>query len=311
MTVQDSRSEYATRMHRVLEYIDQHLDAPLELESLARVAHFSPFHFHRLFAAWMGERLGVYLRRRRLEVAALRMRAQPRVPILQIALSVGFGSSEAFARAFKAHFQETPSDFRARQHRNRDQVLRNDDQLDRSHDQAARRDGADHGAIHDAVKEVSMDVKLVDRQPTNVAYLRHVGPYGPPISEFWQNTVAPWMATNNLFGRPRYGISHDDDEITAPDKLRYDAAVEVAADFKGTGPYHRTVIPGGKYAAGRFKGTEKEIGAAWDAMLRDWLPNSGMQLDARPFFEYYSTEAAYDPETGVFECEICIPVTAL
>jgi AraC family transcriptional regulator len=47
------------------------------------------------------------------------------------------------------------------------------------------------------------------------------------------------------------------------------------------------------------------------ALLRDWLPSSGMQLDARPLFEYYPTDATMDPETGVFECDICIPVTKL
>lgn len=311
MPLQDSRSEYAHRMHRVLEYIDQHLDEPLELETLAGVANFSPFHFHRLFAAWMGERFGEYLRRRRIEVAALRLIAQPRAPVLQTALSVGFGSSEAFARAFKARFRETPSTWRSRQHRKRDQAHRKSDQPDRSADQESILEHGDHGAISQRTQEVSMDIKLVDRQPTTVAYLRHVGPYGKHVSDFWTNTVAPWMATNNLFGRPRYGVSHDDDEITAPEKLRYDAAVEVPADFSGSGAYMKTVIPGGKYAAGHFNGTDKEIGAAWDAMLRDWLPSSGMQLDSRPFFEYYSTEAAYDPKTGVFECDICIPVVAL
>ena len=45
-------------MHRVLEHIDRHLDQPLELETLAEVAHFSAFHFHRLFSAWMES--GVY-----------------------------------------------------------------------------------------------------------------------------------------------------------------------------------------------------------------------------------------------------------
>ena len=57
-------------MHGVLEHIDRHLDESLELATLAEVAHFSSFHFHRLFSAWMGETLGDYLRRRRLEVAA-------------------------------------------------------------------------------------------------------------------------------------------------------------------------------------------------------------------------------------------------
>jgi AraC family transcriptional regulator len=157
----------------------------------------------------------------------------------------------------------------------------------------------------------TMNVTLVDRQPTTVAYLRHVGPYGQPISDFWMQTVAPWMATNNLFGKPRYGISHDDADITAPDKLRYDAAVEVPSDFSGTGAYMTTLIPGGKYAAGHFKGTINEIEPAWQSMLRDWLPDSGMQLDARPFFEYYPIDATYDPQTGVFECDICVPVVAL
>ncbi len=68
------------------------------------MAHFSPFHFHRLFAAWTGETLGDYLRRRRVEQAALRLRSQPRLSVLEAALGVGFGSGEAFARAFRQHF---------------------------------------------------------------------------------------------------------------------------------------------------------------------------------------------------------------
>ena len=73
MTSRDSRSDYESRMHRVLEYIDQQLDQALDLDTLAGVAHFSAFHFHRLFSAWMGETLGDYLRRRRVEVAAMRL----------------------------------------------------------------------------------------------------------------------------------------------------------------------------------------------------------------------------------------------
>src|SRR5580692_6171477 len=115
MSVRDGRVEYTRRMHQVLEYIDLHLDQPLELAELAGVAHFSPFHFHRLFSAWMGETLGDYLRRRRLELAAMRLAAQPRLPVLNVALSVGFGSSEAFTRAFKARFGSAPTNWRQQQ----------------------------------------------------------------------------------------------------------------------------------------------------------------------------------------------------
>ena len=52
-------------MHAVIEYVDRHLDQNLDLATLADVAHFSAFHFHRLFHAVQGESLGDYLRRRR------------------------------------------------------------------------------------------------------------------------------------------------------------------------------------------------------------------------------------------------------
>jgi AraC family transcriptional regulator len=303
MASQDRRSEYARRMHLVLEHIDRHLDEALELDTLAAVAHFSPFHFHRVFSAWMGETLGDYLRRRRLEIAALRLRSQPGVSVLSVALSVGFGSAEAFARAFKARFGRSPSSWRDEQSRDRNpgQAISNPNQ-----DTTA---GAwNDGASHRVVVEAAMQTTLTERTPATVAYLRHVGPYGQPISEFWQHVVYPWMVANNLLDRPRYGISHDDPGITAPEKCRYDAAVEVPPNFVGTGAYQMTTIPGGTYAVGHFKGTVAEIGGAWDSLLRDWLPSSGLQLDGRPFFEYYSPEASYDPKTGVFECDISVPV---
>ena len=156
-----------------------------------------------------------------------------------------------------------------------------------------------------------MKVKLIERMPVKVTYLRHVGPYGRPLSEFWQRTVYPWMMANDQLGQPRYGISLDDPMITAADKCRYDAAVEVRGKITVPGISQTTTIPGGKYAITAFRGTVDQIGSVRDAMLREWLPDSGMQLDARPFLEYYSTDAAFDPKTGVFSCDIAIPVAPL
>jgi len=47
------------------------------------------------------------------------------------------------------------------------------------------------------------------------------------------------------------------------------------------------------------------------ALLRDWLPSSGMQLDSRPCFEYYPRDAEYDAASGAFGCDIVIPVVPL
>ena len=297
-------------MHRVVAYIDDHLDQPLDLQTLAAVAYFSGFHFHRLFSAWMGETLGEYLRRRRVEVAAMRLAAQPRMTILNAALSTGFGSAEAFTRAFKSRFGCAPTAWRAQQIAQR-RANRNPGQVNSNINQALPPPAAEHDVSRTAITEANMNVKLIERDPVCVAYLRYIGPYGEPISRFWQHTFYPWAVTHNLLNRPRYGISHDDPGVTAPKQCRYDAGVEVEPDFVPTDNVFKTTIAGGRYAALDFRGRVQDIGEAWTALVRDWLPSSGLQLDARPCFEYYSTDAEYDAQTGTFECKICIPVVPL
>ncbi len=156
-----------------------------------------------------------------------------------------------------------------------------------------------------------MKVTVIDRQPVKIAYLRHTGAYGNALSDFWRNTVYPWLAANDQLGQPRYGVSLDDPKITAASKCRYDAGVEVRGKIIVPGDSQTKTIPGGQYAVTPFRGTAEQVGSVWEAMLRDWLPKSGMQLDARPFFEYYAKDAAFDPQTGVFTCDIAIPVAAL
>jgi AraC family transcriptional regulator len=311
MVSRDSRSEYESRMHRVLAYIDEHLDEQLDLTTLARVAHFSPFHFHRLFSAWMGETFGEYLRRRRIEVAAMRLAAQPHAGILGIALSVGFGSGEAFARAFKSRFGCSPTAWRDQQSSQR-HAKSNPGQAKGKHGQVLQALFAEHRASPNLNKEPTVKATIIDRQPATVAYFRHLGPYGESIAKFWQETYVPWAVMNKLGAdHARYGISHDDPDITAPGQCRYDACAEVSPDFMATGGALKKTIPGGKYAVLRFKGTVEQVGDAWAALLRDWLPGSGLQLDGRPCFEYYPKGAAHDGKTGEFECDICIPVAPL
>jgi AraC family transcriptional regulator len=310
MNMPRSRDVYVDRMHRVTEYIDEHLDEFLDLETLAEVAHFSPFHFHRLFSAWMGETLGAYLRRRRCAVAATRLLAQPKLSVLQIALGVGFGSAEAFTHAFGARFGCSPTTWRLQQSAQRS-VNSNSDQANRNFDQAQQDLTSNNGISNIRKAETPMKVEVIERKPTPIAYLRHVGPYGQPVTTFWQTEAYPWMVKNGLIGQPRYGISHDDPSVTAPEQCRYDAGCEIAAHVLAGGDARRTIIPGGKYAALSFKGVAAEFESAWMALLRDWLPSSGLQLDNRPMFEYYPPDSRYDPSTGVMECRLCVPVMPL
>jgi len=294
-----SQAEYKRRMNAVVDHIDRHLDQKLDLAQLAGVASFSPYHFHRLFRALVGEALGDYVRRRRLEVAAIRLLSQARVSVLNIALGVGFGSAEAFTRAFRARFECSPTQWR---NRKRSQTASKGGQGTR---RASRKNGVT------SPKETAMQVTIIDRPPVHIAYLRYTGPYDASIGRFWMNTVAPWMATNNLFGRDRFGIGLDDPTVTAPAKCRYDAGVVSEEKEMLSGDPGRKVIPGGKYAALAFHGTGAEIGEAWEALLRHWLPKSGLQLDSRPFFEHYPADGLYDQKTGRFTCNICVPVAPL
>ena len=308
-------------MNRVLNHIDQHLDQPLELAQLADVANFSRFHFHRIFAAWMGETLGDYLRRRRLEKAAFRL-ASTSESILETALSTGFGSGEAFARAFKLKFGCTPTAWRADTanrlasqaaaigNRHAADSDSNPDQAFGNPDQAGP-----HGVNEDGdsthFKGIAMEVQILDLPAARVAYQRLIGPYGPAIGTFWRGTVAPWMQSHGLSAATCYGIGHDDPSITPPDKCRYDACVEVPADFQPGAQADIMPLPGGRYAVARFKAPPSQIADAWMWLTREWLPSSGLQCDDRPCFERFDATTGMNPATGEFTCDICIPVRAL
>lgn len=310
-------------MNRVLDHIDAHIGSPLDLVALAERAHFSPYHFHRLFAAWTGETLGAYLQRRRLEAAAQGLSLQPQRSVLQLALAVGFGSGEAFSRAFKRHFGCTPRAWRDGSAQRwaayleglRAQLgprLVQERNPDQDGDAGAVDDGHlfNHGEPWRAPTRLIMKVDIKTLAPQRVAYMRHIGPYGARVTQFWGQRVLPWLQSEGLLQRATYGIAHDDPGITPAASCRYDAAVAVAADFKSAHPaVSLTDLPGGLYAMASFRGEGQEIGAAWTELLREWLPASGYECDGRPCFELYDhPDGAREPDTGLLRGWLCLPV---
>ncbi|NJQ02775.1 AraC family transcriptional regulator [Streptomyces zingiberis] len=89
------------RLNQVMEHIEGHLDREIEPAELARIAATSEYHLRRLFSALAGVGLSEYIRRRRLTVAGADVLAG-RGTLLEIAVRHGYGSGEAFARAFRA-----------------------------------------------------------------------------------------------------------------------------------------------------------------------------------------------------------------
>jgi AraC family transcriptional regulator len=314
------RPSATARLNAVVDHIDAHLAGPLDLHTLACLAHYSPWHFHRLFQAATGEALGERVRRRRLEVAAVRLLATPPVTALAIALDVGFGSAEAFTRAFRQHFGVTPGAWRrgaceAWMAERRAQ-LRKIHQAQRKPDQALEalfRDDAPTWPMsgHDTDdKGIAMKIDLKTLPEIRVAYLRHTGPYGDPaIGRMW-GRFAAWCTSRGLKdGRhASFGISRDSPEVTAADQLRYDACIEVDAGFTPDGDIGVQTIAPGLYACTRFSGTPDAIHAAWVALFNGWLADSAYQSDDRLCLEAYGTAPEVDAATGAFACDLCVPV---
>ncbi|MCK1798240.1 AraC family transcriptional regulator [Streptomyces sp. XM4193] len=89
------------RLNEALDHIEQRLDQPLDVRELSRIAMTSEYHFRRMFSALAGLPLSEYVRRRRLTVAGAEVLAGERT-LLDVAVRYGYGSGEAFARAFRA-----------------------------------------------------------------------------------------------------------------------------------------------------------------------------------------------------------------
>jgi len=106
------RSLQKWRLKRVLQYVDDHLDAKIALQDLATVAGLSRMHFAAQFRAAMGLRPHQYLLKRRIERAEeLLKRAE--VSLVEVALTVGFQTQAHFTTVFKRFAGDTPYQWRS------------------------------------------------------------------------------------------------------------------------------------------------------------------------------------------------------
>jgi AraC family transcriptional regulator len=103
---------YHARMQRVLDYIDRHLDDDLDLDTLSSVAAYSKYHFHRQFTATFGLSVHRYIQLARLKRASHRLAYRDAQTVTDIAMDAGYEAPDAFARAFRQRFGQSPSSFR-------------------------------------------------------------------------------------------------------------------------------------------------------------------------------------------------------
>lgn len=102
---------YADRIQRVVNYLAEHLDEAHDLEALARVACFSPYHFHRVYRALLGETVSDTVRRLRLHRAAIDL-LDRELSIERTASRAGYATQVAFTRAFRTEYGRPPARYR-------------------------------------------------------------------------------------------------------------------------------------------------------------------------------------------------------
>jgi len=245
---------YEERLLRVLVFIQRHLDADLSLEELARVAHFSPYHFHRLFRGMVGESLQEHIRRLRLERAALQLKRTDR-RVLEIALEAGFGTHESFTRAFRAVLGCSPSEFRSAEG-----VIFEAPGIH-------YRDDGELKTVLLGSGGTDMNVRIERLEPLRVAFVRHVGPYHG-VHQAWEKVCARLGKEGLLGAESRFiGVCYDDPEVTAPEKTRYDACVTVDGDFTAHGEVGVQTLPGGEYAVVTHCGPYEQLSHTYAALF--------------------------------------------
>jgi len=107
-----TQTEYNRRIAKALEYIDNNIDQSIQLDDIAKASFFSPFHFHRLFHALVGETVNDYVIRKRMEKAVCRLIFKHDLSVSDVSELGGFSSSANFSKAFKFYFGVSPTALR-------------------------------------------------------------------------------------------------------------------------------------------------------------------------------------------------------
>jgi len=274
-----SAIDYVARVNRAIDYILENLEEPVKLEDVAKSAHFSPFHFHRIFRSIVGETLQQFVKRLRLERALRTMSHQPELSLTDVALASGFGSSSDFSRSFKQRYGVPPSAFDV-------ETFRRDR---REAWQAAVEDPESPYRIDRLPPGENPDgfeVELRELPARQVAYIRVFDPYGPEAVPAAAERLVAWARERGLEGGQWLGYMWDDPEIVAHKDCRYDVGVEIErGSALPDGEVGILDFPPMTVAQIEIKGSIELEVRAIDWLFGTWLFESGYAPTDQPAFE--------------------------
>jgi AraC family transcriptional regulator len=270
---------------KALWFIESHFASDVSLAEIAAVAGVSRFHMVRAFGVTTGQSVIRYVRGRRLSEAA-KVLAKGAPDILMVALDAGYGSHEAFTRAFREQFGVTPDRVRACG------TVENLNMVE--------------PVTMDDTSKTRLDApRMTDGRPLLIAGLGGHFTFETlgGLPALWQRFQPHLGNVPGQVGGVAYGVCHNTDDAGHFD---YIAGVEVA-DFAALPRDFARLRLGEQHYAVFWHGEHvSTVRGTFMAIFNDWLPQSKFRSADAPPFERY--DERFDPRTGTGGFEIWIPV---
>lgn len=279
-----TKEEYHKQINIIIEYINNHLDEQIDLLKLSEISNFSPFHFHRMTRAFLGEPIGAYIVRMKLETAAKLLRYTD-LAISDIAYKVGYDTPSSLSKAFKQQYNISPIDYR---------------------------NNKDYAIMKLINKEIELNIKKVKRMdlPTRKAiYIKLFGEYkNLDFSGTWQR-LWQFIKENKLYssGIEHLAIYYDDPKVTEKERLRTDICLVISKEAKPKGEIGVKELKGGKFAVFHYQGSYKHLDAVYDTIYSKLLPENNLILRNDQGFEKYLNHPNKTDESKL-KTEIYIPI---
>jgi AraC family transcriptional regulator len=270
---------------KALWYIESHFAEEISLDDIAAASDVSRYHISRAFGLATGLSAMRYVRGRRLTEAA-RTLSRGASDILQVALDAGYGSHEAFTRAFRDQFGLTPEAVRSS--RSLDELelvepIKMTETVMLEMEEPRRERGGELLIVGLRARYSNETIAGIPMQ------WQHFGPYIGAIAR--------------RVGGVGYGVCCDFD---AAGHFDYVCGVAVSGLAELPAELSSVRIPAQNYLVFRHRGHVSAVPATWRAIMEQWLPASGHRMADTPNFERYSED--FDADRGLGDVEIWIPI---
>jgi len=298
----DLKEDYTHRLSRVFSFIEKNLDADLSLKIVAARAHFSEYHFHRVFKFVTGETLNEYVTRKRIERAALDL-VHRKNTIKTTAFKFGFSSMSSFSKTFKKIYGISPKEFQF-QNPNKFSKIR---QLESKIGQAYP-DIEKYICIINNIKNwiiMKADIQIKEFSDLNLACVSCTGPQNLGLA---YQKILLWATPKNLMSEDSKMVTiyHDSFKVTEPDKIRMSACLLLEKPTETSHQIHEKNIERGKYIVGHFRIKMNEFEKSWTGLFI-WMNENGYQkADKDPFEIYYNNPNEHPDKKAIVD--FCIPI---